>query len=124
MKPSRKTRHQAEHLPGIHNQAWSPSDDFYPMWVGGGGGATKFGARMTEAWTTKQATCQIYTMDGITLTYLANAEVYDPLSVFATLTTNDWLYVTKQDGKYYASDNATCTGTSPLIDTPPATQPV
>ncbi len=89
----------------------------------GGGGATKFGARMTEDWTTKQATCEIYSMDGVTLTYVENAEVYDPLSVFAALGTDDWLYVTSQAGKYYASDNASCAGTSPLIADPPETQP-
>lgn len=90
---------------------------------GGGGGSTKFGARLRASWSSKSASCQIYTMDGVTLTYKETATVYDPLSVFAALSTDDWLYCTFQSGKYYAADPANCPDTSPLIASPPATQP-
>lgn len=90
---------------------------------GGGGGSTKYGARMRASWSGKAASCQIYTMDGATLTYKETATVYDPLSVFAALSTDDWLYCTFQDGKYYGADPGNCPDTSPLIADPPATQP-
>lgn len=88
-----------------------------------GGGGSKHAARMMASWSTKTASCQIYTLDGVTLTYKETATVYDPLSVFAALSTNDWMYCTLQNGKYYAADPASCPGTSPLIADPPATQP-
>lgn len=90
---------------------------------GGGSGSELMAARMTEAWTTKQATSEIYSFDGVTLTYVENAEVYDPLAVFASLGNGDWLYITKQAGKYYAGNNASCAGLSPLIADPPESGP-
>ncbi len=42
MKPNRKKRWNAEHLPGIHNQAWSPDDDFYLIGGLKGGSSIQF----------------------------------------------------------------------------------
>ena len=36
MKPQRRKRRSTEHLPGIHNQSWSPNDDFYAVSSSGG----------------------------------------------------------------------------------------
>ena len=90
----------------------------------GGGGASLYAARMTEAWSARQATCEIYTLDGANdPVYQDNQEVYDPLSIFAALSTGDWLMILLNgDGKYYVNP-AGCPGTSPLILDPPATQP-
>lgn len=90
---------------------------------GGKSGGSKFAARLMGSWSSKTVSCQIYTLDGATVVYKETATVYDPLSVFAALATNDWMYCTLQGGKYYASDNANCPGTSPLIASPPASQP-
>jgi hypothetical protein len=91
---------------------------------GGGGGASLYAARMTENWTSRQATCEIYTLDGANdPVYVDDQEVYDPLSIFAALGVDDWLKVgLNPDGKYYVVA-ANCPGTSPLIADPPATQP-
>lgn len=76
---------------------------------GGGGGSTKFVAELNEAWTAGVAECSIYTMDGMTLTDTTeDIDVYDPLQVFAILGVGDRMYVTFQNGKYYAADNAPC----------------
>jgi hypothetical protein len=90
----------------------------------GGGGASLYAARMTENWTSRQATCEIYTLDGANdPVYVDDQEVYDPLSIFAALGADDWLKVgLNPDGKYYVVA-ANCPGTSPLIADPPATQP-
>lgn len=90
----------------------------------GGGGASLYAARMTENWTTRQATCEIYTLDGASdPVYVDNQEVYDPLSIFAALGSGDWMKVgLNPDGKYYVVA-ANCPDTSPLIADPPATQP-
>ena len=89
---------------------------------GGKGGMQLFGARMTEDWTSGVAECEIYTLDGMTLTYLENANVYDPLYIWAALGNGDYLLVVKQAGKYYTNP-AGCPGTSPLIADPPDTLP-
>jgi hypothetical protein len=91
---------------------------------GGGSGASLYAARMTEAWSARQATCEIYTLDGPNEpVYVDNQEVYDPLSIFAALSTGDWMKVgLNPDGKYYVVA-ANCPDTSPLIADPPATQP-
>lgn len=89
----------------------------------GGKSASKHAARMMANWSSKSVSCQIYTLDGATVIYKETATVYDPLSVFAALGTNDWMYCTLQAGKYYAADPAGCPGTSPLIASPPASQP-
>lgn len=91
--------------------------------VGGGGGSKLMAAKLNENWTAKQATSDIYRLDGVNVFYVETAEVYDPLQVFRTLGTGDWLYITKQDGKYYAPPNSDCPGGSPLIDTPPESGP-
>lgn len=88
-----------------------------------GGGASLYAARMTEDWTSRQATCEIYELDGANdPIYQENAEVYDPLSVLAALGSGDWMMVLLSGGKYYINP-AGCPGTSPLIADPPATQP-
>jgi hypothetical protein len=91
---------------------------------GGGGGASLYAARLTENWTSRQATCEIYTLDGANdPVYVNNQEVYDPLSIFAALGSGDWMKVAlNSDGKYYVLA-ANCPDTSPLIADPPATQP-
>jgi hypothetical protein len=91
---------------------------------GGTSGASLFGARMTENWTSRQATCEIYTLDGANdPVYVDNQEVYDPLSIFAALGSGDWMKVgLNPDGKYYVVA-ANCPDTSPFIADPPATQP-
>ena len=90
----------------------------------GGGGASLYAARMTENWTSRQATCEIYTLDGANdPVYVSNQEVYDPLSIFAAGGSGDWMIVgLNPDGKYYFV-SANCPDTSPLIANPPATQP-
>lgn len=89
---------------------------------GKGGGMSLFAGRMTADWTAGVAECEIYTLDGMTLTYLANADVYDPLYIWAALGDGDYLLVVKQAGKYYIIA-AGCPGTSPLIADPPDTLP-
>lgn len=74
-----------------------------------GGGIRVFVGELNEAWSTGVAECSIYSMDGMTLTDTGiDADVYDPLEVFAVLGTGDRLYVTRQSGKYYAANNAPC----------------
>lgn len=69
----------------------------------GGGGASLFKATMKEAWTAGVAECDIYSIDGVTFTDTTiDADVYDGLAIFATLTTGDSLLALKQAGKYYA----------------------
>lgn len=90
----------------------------------GGGGGKKFAAKLTASLSTGTAAgTQFYSFDGMTLTYIESGTIYDPLFVFASLVSGDWLYCFKQGGKYYASDNASCSTTSPLIDTPPESGP-
>lgn len=91
---------------------------------GGGGGGKKHAAKLTASLASGTAAgTWIYDMDGMALTYLETATIYDPLYVYAALGSGDWLYCFKQGGKYYAADPANCTGTSPLIDTPPESGP-
>jgi len=87
------------------------------------GGSSKYAARMMAAWASNVASCEIYTLAGATVVYKEVADVYDPLSVLAALSTDDWMYCTLQGGLYYAADPASCPGTSPLIANPPETQP-
>jgi hypothetical protein len=89
----------------------------------GGGGGGKFAARLRGAWSSKTVSAQIYTLDGVDVVYKETATLYDPLSVFAGLNIDDWGYCFFQDGKYYAADAMNCPDTSPLITSPPATQP-
>lgn len=92
--------------------------------VGDSGGGAKFIAKLTASLASGTAAgTEIYSFDGMTPSYIETATIYDPLFVFAPLGNGDWLYCTKQNGKYYAADNASCAGTSPLIDTPPESGP-
>lgn len=90
---------------------------------GSGGGSVKYAARLMGSWSANAVSCQIYTLSSATVVYKETATVYDPLSVFAALTTNDWMYCTNQAGVYYGADPGGCPGTCPLIASPPATQP-
>lgn len=89
----------------------------------GGGGGAKYAARLMGSWSANAASCQIYTLSSATVVYKETATVYDPLSVFAALVVNDWMYCTNQAGVYYGADPAGCPTTCPLIASPPATQP-
>lgn len=76
---------------------------------GGGDGITVYVAELKAPWSANIALCDIYSMDGTTLTDTTiDANVHDPIAVFAALTTGHRLYVTKQNGKYYAVNNAPC----------------
>lgn len=110
--------------PESYNQSSTIKSAYVELAGGGGGGASLYAARMTENWTSRQATCEIYTLDGANEpVYVDDQEVYDPLSVLAALGNGDWMYVLLHtDGKYYINP-ASCPGTSPLIADPPATQP-
>jgi hypothetical protein len=88
------------------------------------GGASLFAARMLEDWTALQATCQIYMLDGTNdPIYFEDNEVCDSLTIFGALGEDDWMIVgLNPDGRYYAIA-AGCPGTSPLIASPPESQP-
>jgi hypothetical protein len=95
-----------------------------PVLLGASGNAAnKFACRLMAAWSARVVSCEIYKLDGATVIYEETADVYDPLSVFAALDVDDWQYCTLQDGKYYAADPGGCPGTSPLIASPPESQP-
>lgn len=96
--------------------------EFYPR--GGAGGGKKFAAKLMASLASGTAAgTWIYDMDGMALSFVETATIYDPLYNFDTLGSGDWLYCFKQGGKYYAADDAKCPGTSPLIDTPPTSGP-
>lgn len=91
----------------------------------GAAGADIFAARMMADWTTRTAAdSQIYELNGADVgDYLGEEDIYDPLSIFAALGNGDWSIVARRsDGKLYVIA-ANCPGTSPLIASPPASQP-
>lgn len=64
---------------------------------------TMFVAQLTGSWSSRTATADISTLDGVDWTLLEeDATIYDPLSIFGTLASGDYCYVLKQNGKYYA----------------------
>jgi len=68
-----------------------------------GGGLRLYKATMNEPWTAGVAECSIYTIDGVTFTDTGtDADVYDGLNIFTSLTTGDHLLELFQSGKYYA----------------------
>jgi len=70
---------------------------------GGGGGASLFKVTMKAPWSSGVANCDIYSIDGTVFTDTTiDANVYDGLSIFASLTTGDHLLALLQAGKYYA----------------------
>ncbi len=78
-------------------------DTLLPVLLGSAGGGSLFKATMKEAWTSGIAECDIYSIDGTTFTDTGiDADVYDGLSIFASLTTGNSLYALLQAGKYYA----------------------
>lgn len=103
-------------------------DDIKPdvmrgFFKGGGGGGEKFAAKLNASLGSGTATgTEFYSLNGMTLTYVETATLYDPLFVYAILGSGDWLYCFKQGGKYYA-EPGNCPGSSPLIDTPPESGP-
>jgi|GEM_PF-3102766 len=73
----------------------------YPS--GGGGSTSLFKVTMKAPWSSGVANCDIYSIDGVTFTDTTiDANVYDGLSIFASLTTGDHLLAILQAGKYYA----------------------
>ena len=67
------------------------------------GGTELFKATMKAAWSSGVANCDIYSIDGVTfIDTTIDANVYDGLSIFASLTTGDSMLVLLQAGKYYA----------------------
>lgn len=92
----------------------APEDTGLPglILIRGGTSSNVFVATMKENWgatTTKAANCDIFSFDGSTLTDTStDAIVYDPLDAFDVLTSGASLYVTLQNGKYYAVNNAPC----------------
>lgn len=72
-------------------------------------GVRVFVAELTSNWTSNTADCEIYSMNGNTLTLVeAESGVFDPLGAFSVLQSGDRLYVTKQGDSYYAVNNAPC----------------
>jgi hypothetical protein len=68
----------------------------------GFGGAIFFVCRLTSSWSSNAATASLFTVDGATITDTGDdITVYDPLSIFATLTTDDYGWCFLQGGRYY-----------------------
>lgn len=67
------------------------------------GGGQLFIFRLNEPWASGVADSDIYSIDGADYTDTGeDADVYDPLGVFASLTTDDFGMCLRQSGKYYA----------------------
>lgn len=67
------------------------------------GGTTLYKATMKAPWSSGVASCDIYSIDGTTFTDTTiDANVYDGLGIFSTLTTGDSMLVLLQSAKYYA----------------------
>lgn len=70
----------------------------------GGTSTTFYAATMKEAWSGRQALCDIKSIDGVTVTDTGeDAIVYDPLGTFADLTTGDTMEIKSVGGKYYTN---------------------
>jgi len=78
--------------------------DVFKIFMPVGGGSTSlFKVTMKAPWSSGVANCDIYSIDGVTFTDTTiDANVYDGLSIFASLTTGDHLLAILQAGKYYA----------------------
>ena len=71
--------------------------------AGSGDGAILYKATMKSTWSSNTVNCDIYSIDGTTFTDTGtDANVYDGLSIFASLTTGASMLVLLQAGKYYA----------------------
>lgn len=68
-----------------------------------GGSTTLYKATMKSTWSAGVVSCDIYSINGVTFTDTGiDANVYDGLGIFSTLTTGDSMLVLLQSGKYYA----------------------
>lgn len=67
------------------------------------GGLALFSARLKEPWASGVAECDIFAKDGLSKTDTGeDALVYDADGIFSSLTTDNFVDVLKQSGKYYA----------------------
>lgn len=75
-----------------------------------GSSSRVFVAELNEGWSSSNAECRIYAMDGANPLIDTGDDVlvFDPLDAFSVLGTGDRLYVTYQGGLYYACNNAPC----------------
>ena len=60
--------------------------------------------RLTSSWSSGAASASLFTIDGATITDTGNdVTIYDPLAIFSSLATDDYLWCFLQAGKYYAA---------------------
>jgi len=69
----------------------------------GRAGVRLYAFRLNGAWSSGEADCDLYTINGTTLTDTGtDVTVYDPLGIFSSLTTDDYGLGIMQAGKLYA----------------------
>lgn len=77
-------------------------EDVARIFVGGSSSSMLGVCRLKQSWNNGVASSDIYVLDGTAYTDTGeDANVYDPLSIFSSLTTGDFGLILKQAGKWY-----------------------